>query len=82
MMKSKKITKTKNLKTFLKIIQRAVIHTNYIAMDLMNQENGGRGGLIVNISSVSGVDCSQFSTPSYNATKHAVVAFTRSMGVS
>lgn len=48
----------------------------------MSRENGGNGGLIVNISSCVGIDCTQFSTPVYNATKHAVTAFTRSMGVS
>lgn len=52
-------------------------------MKYMTKETGGHnGGLIVNISSVAGIDCSQFSTPVYNATKHGVVAFTRSMGVS
>lgn len=59
-----------------------VIHTNYIAMKHMTKETGHNGGLIVNISSVAGIDCSQFSTPVYNASKHGVVAFTRSMGVS
>lgn len=48
----------------------------------MNLKAGGRGGLIVNVSSVAGIDCVQFSSPVYNATKHGVVAFTRSMGVS
>lgn len=59
-----------------------VIHANYTAISYMNVKNGGRGGFIVNISSVTGIDCVQFSSPVYNATKHAVVAFTRSMGVS
>lgn len=59
-----------------------LIHTNYIAMQYMTKEAGNNGGLIVNISSVTGIDCSQFSSPVYNASKHGVVAFTRSMGVS
>lgn len=63
-------------------MQRGVIHSNYMAMQLMSREHEGQGGIVVNISSVAGVDCTQFSTPVYNATKHAVVAFTRSMGVS
>lgn len=58
------------------------MHTNYVAMDNMSQEYGGNGGYIINISSVAGIDCSQFSTPIYNATKHAVTAFTRTLGVS
>lgn len=48
----------------------------------MSKEDGHNGGLIVNIASVCGIDCSQFSTPAYNASKHGVVAFTRSLGVS
>lgn len=59
-----------------------VIHTNYTAMKHMTKEAGHNGGLIVNIASVCGIDCSQFSTPVYNASKHGVVAFTRSLGVS
>lgn len=62
--------------------QLGVIHTNNIALKYMSKETGHNGGLIVNISSVAGIDCTQFSTPVYNASKHGVVAFTRSMGVS
>lgn len=58
------------------------MHTNYIGLSYMSKSKGGNGGVIVNISSVAGIDCSQFSTPTYNATKHGVVAFSRSFGVS
>ncbi|KAJ6639810.1 Alcohol dehydrogenase 1 [Pseudolycoriella hygida] len=57
-----------------------LIHTNYIGLNYMSKAEGGNGGIIVNIASVAGIDCSQFSTPTYNATKHGVVAFTRSFG--
>jgi len=57
-----------------------LIHTNYIGLRYMGKDKGGNGGVIVNIASVAGIDCSQFSTPTYNATKHAVVAFSRSLG--
>lgn len=63
-------------------VQVGIIHTNYVAIDHMSCENGASGGVIINIASCVGVDCTQFSTPVYNATKHAVTAFTRSMGVS
>lgn len=59
-----------------------LIHTNYIGLRYMGKDKGGNGGLIVNIASVCGVDVSQFCTPTYNATKHAVVAFSRTLGVS
>ncbi|XP_037029482.1 alcohol dehydrogenase 1-like [Bradysia coprophila] len=57
-----------------------LMHTNHIGLSYMSKCKGGSGGIIVNISSVAGIDCSQFSTPTYNATKHGVVAFTRSFG--
>lgn len=63
------------------LAQVGLIHTNYIALRYMGKDKGGNGGAIVNIASVAGIDCSQFSTPTYNATKHGVVAFTRSLGV-
>jgi len=69
-----------NYEDMLNINLVGVIRTNYAAIPYMSRENGGRGGLIVNIASVTGVDCSQFSTPIYNASKHAVVAFTRTLG--
>lgn len=51
-------------------------------MKYMSTEGGHNGGLIVNISSVAGIDCSHFSMPVYTASKHGVVAFTHCMGVS
>lgn len=62
--------------------QLGLIHTNYIGLRYMGKDKGRSGGIIVNIASVAGIDCSQFSTPTYNATKHGVVAFSRSFGVS
>lgn len=53
-----------------------VIYTNYFAMKNQTNEVGHNSGLIVNISSVCGIDCLQFSTSVYNASKHGVVAFT------
>ena len=50
----------------------------------MSREEGGRGGVIVNISSTCGVTChgDMFTTPAYTASKHAVTALTRTFGVS
>lgn len=47
----------------------------------MSIEKGGHGGIIVNVSSVCGLDA-LFANPIYTATKHAVIGFTRSLGVS
>jgi len=47
----------------------------------MGKDEGGNGGVVVNISSVVGLF--PFSGgPVYTATKHAVIGFTRSFGVS
>ena len=50
----------------------------------MSREKGGRGGVIVNVSSTCGVTChgDMFTTPAYTASKHAVTALTRTFGVS
>lgn len=46
----------------------------------MQKDTGGKGGVIVNVSSVAGLhSISQF--PVYSATKHAVVSFSRSFSV-
>ena len=49
----------------------------------MSREAGGRGGVIVNVSSTCGVTChgDMFATPAYTASKHAVTALTRTFGV-
>jgi 15-hydroxyprostaglandin dehydrogenase (NAD) len=47
----------------------------------MGKEKGGKGGVVVNISSIAGLE--GYSTcPIYVATKHAVIGLTRSFGVS
>lgn len=50
-------------------------------MDAMSKANGGKGGVIVNIASVAGLTVTP-GIPVYNATKHGVIGFTRSMAVS
>lgn len=55
-----------------------VINGTQIALDHMSTAKGGRGGLIVNIASVLGLDY-VYTFPIYTASKHAVVGYTRSM---
>ena len=55
-----------------------------VAMERMSKEKGGSGGRVVVVSSTCGVTCQgdMFATPAYTASKHAVTALTRTMGVS
>jgi short-subunit dehydrogenase len=47
----------------------------------MGKDEGGKGGVVVNISSILGL-APYASSPVYVATKHAVIGLTRSLGVS
>jgi hypothetical protein len=47
----------------------------------MGKEEGGNGGVVVNIASTLGLEAFAAS-PVYAATKHAVIGLTRSFGVS
>ena len=47
----------------------------------MGKDKGGKGGVVVNSSSIAGLGPSA-SFPIYVATKHAVIGLTRSFGVS
>ncbi|XP_046808433.1 peroxisomal hydratase-dehydrogenase-epimerase-like [Lucilia cuprina] len=55
-----------------------VIHSTLIALDYMDQSKGGRGGLIVNISSVAGLEPSGMFAV-YSAAKCGLTAFTRAL---
>lgn len=55
-----------------------VINGTQIALDHMSVSNGGQGGSIVNVASVLGLDY-LYTIPIYNASKHAVIGYTRSM---
>merc|ERR1712130_320418 len=52
------------------------------ATKFMSKESGGKGGIIVNVSSTCGVTChgEMYATPAYTASKHAVTALTRTFG--
>lgn len=58
-----------------------VVRGTFMALEHMNKLNGGRGGDIVNIASISGVIL-QPTCPVYTASKYGVVGFTRAMAVA
>ncbi|XP_078000797.1 15-hydroxyprostaglandin dehydrogenase [NAD(+)]-like [Glandiceps talaboti] len=56
----------------------AVIEGTYLAVKYMGTKNGGKGGVVINTSSVVGL-IPRSLIPVYVASKHAVVGFTRSV---
>lgn len=66
---------------FLSRCQIGLINTSLIALNAMSKSNGGHGGIIVNIASVTGL-VTLPGIPFYNASKHGVIGFTRTMAVS
>ncbi|XP_017764127.1 PREDICTED: 15-hydroxyprostaglandin dehydrogenase [NAD(+)]-like [Eufriesea mexicana] len=55
----------------------SVIRGTLLGIQQMQKDSGGKGGVIVNVSSVAGL-YSLSQLPVYSATKHAVVSFSRS----
>ncbi|XP_071082029.1 15-hydroxyprostaglandin dehydrogenase [NAD(+)]-like [Haliotis cracherodii] len=52
-----------------------------LAMDMMRRDKGGRGGVIVNMASMAGINPNPFG-PVYCATKFAIVGFSRSWALN
>ncbi|XP_039313721.1 15-hydroxyprostaglandin dehydrogenase [NAD(+)]-like [Solenopsis invicta] len=57
---------------------KAVIRGSLLAFDHMGKHKGGKGGVIVNIASVTAL-CPFFFIPMYSASKHAVLGFSQSL---
>ncbi|KAL5292258.1 hypothetical protein ACFFRR_011195 [Megaselia abdita] len=55
-----------------------LINTTLKALDYMDKSQGGRGGVIVNIASVLGLEPAP-GVATYTASKHGVIGFTRSL---
>ncbi|XP_061595144.1 15-hydroxyprostaglandin dehydrogenase [NAD(+)] [Cololabis saira] len=58
-----------------------VIRGTYVALEHMNKLSGGRGGVIINVSSMAGIG-PLLSCPVYTSTKHGVLGFTRAMAAA
>ena len=56
----------------------AVIHGTFLALEYMSTQRGGHGGLVVNTASFGGLVPMSFE-PTYSASKHGVIGFTRSL---
>lgn len=57
------------------------MNLNYVAIDYMSVAKGGKGGLVANVASLSGIVPFPLCV-AYCATKHGIVGLTRSLGVS
>ncbi|XP_037945958.1 alcohol dehydrogenase-like [Teleopsis dalmanni] len=62
----------------LPLLLTGLIETTLVAVPIMSKSESGRGGLIVNVASVLGLEPGPFAAV-YSATKHGVVGFTRSL---
>jgi len=57
----------------------SVVRGTLLALQYMGKDKGGKGGVVVNMASILGLQESA-SCPIYTATKHFVVGFDRSLG--
>ncbi|XP_053110763.1 15-hydroxyprostaglandin dehydrogenase [NAD(+)] isoform X2 [Hemicordylus capensis] len=75
------VNNEKNWEVTVQINLISMIRGTYIGLDYMKTENGGSGGVIVNISSLAGL-VPVAHQPVYCASKHGVVGFTRSIAMA
>lgn len=65
---------------FFFVFKNGAIRGTLLALQYLGKDKGGKGGVVINIGSSASVR-PQISTPIYTATKHAVLALSRSCGV-
>jgi len=63
------------------VLQNAVVRGTLLGLQYMGKDEGGEGGVVVNVASILGL-APFASSPVYVTTKHAVIGLTRSFGVS
>jgi len=77
------ISNTLNWQKCMEVNIMAVMSGTYLALEKMSRENGGKGGVIINIASLAGINKSEMKSIiglPYFVSKHAVVALTRLLG--
>ncbi|XP_013401738.1 15-hydroxyprostaglandin dehydrogenase [NAD(+)] [Lingula anatina] len=70
-----------NYKLMISVNLTAAITGTMLGMKYLRKDQGGNGGVILNMSSISGLKPS-LCLPAYAATKHGIVGYTRSMANS
>lgn len=75
------VNNEKNWEKMLQINLVSVISGTYLGMDYMSKQNGGEGGVIINMASLAGLIAAA-QQPVYCASKHGIVGFTRSVAMA
>lgn len=75
------IVNEKNWEKAVSVNLNGVVRGTYLALEHMKKENGGQGGVIVNVASLAGLGPLP-SAPIYTATKHGVVGFCRALSMA
>jgi short-subunit dehydrogenase len=65
---------------FNTLFQNGVIRGLLLSFQYMGQNNNKKGGVVVNIASISGLDPIEF-IPIYGGIKHGIVGLTKAFGV-
>lgn len=72
------IADEENWKKMIAVNLVAMMEGTHLAIEFMSQRLGGKGGVVINVSSMGGIFPMPFA-PNYSASKSGVVGFTRSM---
>lgn len=75
------VNNEKNWEQTLQINLVSVISGTYLGLDYMSKQNGGEGGIIINMSSIAGL-MPVAQQPVYCASKHGIIGFTRSAAMA
>lgn len=75
------INNEKNWEKTLQINLVSVISGTYLGLDYMSKQNGGEGGIVINMSSLAGL-MPVAQQPVYCASKHGIIGFTRSVAMA
>ncbi|KAL5292256.1 hypothetical protein ACFFRR_011194 [Megaselia abdita] len=72
------IVMERNVEKTIAVNLVGLINTTLKALDYMDKSKGGRGGVVVNIASVLGLEPAH-GIATYTASKHGVIGFTKSL---
>ncbi|XP_003398335.1 15-hydroxyprostaglandin dehydrogenase [NAD(+)] [Bombus terrestris] len=75
------LTNGENWESMINVNFTGLVRMTLKAIDAMGKHRGGKGGTIINISSMAGLAPAVYY-PIYAATKHAIVGFTNSLALS